>query len=133
MNWFKSYLSNRSQKTKCDGSYFSTLDPVTIGVPQCSTLGPLLFISYVNDLCHIRDLFDVILLPAGTSIDLPVGYMDQPTGLLHIYLWRRLCGRQGKEVFQITASGGYLDNLLGRLCEFRIFENYCTHSFQPVI
>ena len=27
-----------------------------------------------------------ILLPAGTSIVLPVGYVDQPTGLLHIYL-----------------------------------------------
>ena len=40
-----------------------------------------------------------ILLPAWTSIDLPVGYMDQPTGLLHIYLWRRLCGRSAEEVF----------------------------------
>ena len=29
---------------------------------------------------------EFILLPAGTSIVLPVGYMDQPTGLLHIYL-----------------------------------------------
>ena len=24
----------------------------------------------------------------------------------------------GEEVIQITSSGGYLDNLLGRLCEF---------------
>ena len=43
----------------------------------------------------------LILLPARTSIVLPVGYMDQPTGLLHIYLWRRLCGRSAKEVIQI--------------------------------
>ena len=28
----------------------------------------------------------IILLPAGTSIVLPVGYMNRPTGLLHIYL-----------------------------------------------
>ena len=27
----------------------------------------------------------IILLPDGTSIVLPVGYMNQPTGLLHIY------------------------------------------------
>ena len=33
----------------------------------------------------------------------PVGYMDQPTGLLHIHLWGRLCGRQGEEVIQITS------------------------------
>ena len=41
-----------------------------------------------------------ILLLAGTSIDLPVGYMDQPKGLLHIYLWRRLCGRQERRLFR---------------------------------
>ena len=39
-----------------------------------------------------------ILLPAERSIVLPVGYMGQPTGLLHTYLWRRLCGRSGEEV-----------------------------------
>ena len=31
-------------------------------------------------------LYKIILLPAGTSIVLPVGYMNQPTGPLHIYL-----------------------------------------------
>ena len=58
-----------------------------------------------------------ILLPAGTSIVLPVGYMDQPTGLLPIYLRRRLCGRQGRRLFRqppqeviwITSSGGYVN------------------------
>ena len=44
-----------------------------------------------------------ILLPAGTSIVLPVGYVNQPTGLLHIYLWRRLCGRQRRRFIQITS------------------------------
>ena len=58
----------------------------------------------------------LILLPAGTSIVLPVGYMDQPSCLLHMYLWRRLCGRQGRwlfrtplqEVIWITSLGGYV-------------------------
>ena len=45
-------------------------------------------------------LTTVIHLPAGTSIVHPVGYMDQPTGLLHVYLWRRLCGRQGRRLFR---------------------------------
>ena len=60
----------------------------------------------------------IILLPAETSIVLPVGYMDQPTGLLNINLWRKLCGKSGEEVIQITSSGGCVDNLLERLCEF---------------
>ena len=45
-------------------------------------------------------IYTFILLPAGTSIVLPVGYMDQPTGLLHISLWRRLCGRKGRRLFR---------------------------------
>ena len=68
--------------------------------------------------------------------------MNQPTGLLHIYLERRLCGRQRRRFIQRTSSGGFLNkppreviwiNLLGRLCVFRICENYCPHSFQPEI
>ena len=42
-----------------------------------------------------------IILLAGTSIVIPVGYMGQPTStsLPHIYLWRRLCGRSAPTVF----------------------------------
>ena len=54
-------------------------------------------------------LCDFILLPTGTSIVLPVSYMGQPTGLLHIYLWRRLCGKSTGEVILITFLGGYVN------------------------
>ena len=47
-DWFKSYLSNRSQYVSING-YDSGLAAINCGVPEESVLGLLLFL-YVNDL-----------------------------------------------------------------------------------
>ena len=49
LNWFKSYLTSRSFRVKCDKD-FSSEHISSCGVPQGSVLGPLLFVMYTTPL-----------------------------------------------------------------------------------
>ena len=49
LNLLQSFLSNRKQFTKVNG-YQSSAKLIDTGVPQGSTLGPFLFLIYINDI-----------------------------------------------------------------------------------
>ena len=67
LEWFRSYLTNRSQFVSINNNNSSSL-PITCGMPQGSLLGPLLFITYVNDIQKTSDLLSFILFADDSNI-----------------------------------------------------------------
>ena len=66
LNWFASYLSGRSQQVSVHGTLaLSTF--LEYGVPQCSVLGPVLFLMYTADLVSFRVVF-VVKTSGGINI-----------------------------------------------------------------
>ena len=93
LNWFESYLKNRTQSVYALNSHSSTKD-INIGVPQGSVLGPLLFIIYMNDITNTTKLLKLILYADDTNIflshpDLNSLYRTMNTELTHITDWFR--------------------------------------------
>ena len=67
LDWFKSYLSIRTQYVYYNNCKSKKLD-IICGVPQGSILGPLLFILYINDIVNTSNMLQFILFADDTTI-----------------------------------------------------------------
>lgn len=66
-----SYLTNRRQFVAISEDYKSTAKEITCGVPQGFIIGPLLFITYINDFHHSSDKLSFILFADDSNIFYP--------------------------------------------------------------
>ena len=59
LEWFRSYLSDRTQFVDIQGAH-SSEKKIKISILQGSILGPILFLCYINDLYLVTDLFTLM-------------------------------------------------------------------------
>jgi hypothetical protein len=70
IQFFESYLNNRSQRCCVNGELSETAK-ITCGVPQGSNSGPLLFLIYINDLPNCLDRASPRMFADDTNISIP--------------------------------------------------------------
>ena len=73
LNWFQSYLTDRTQYVEVNNES-SSLQTILTGVPQGSILGPLLFLIYMNDIPNASNLFTFILYADDTTLFSTIEY-----------------------------------------------------------
>ena len=67
-NWFRSYLSNRSQQVEIDGTLSNNICEMLFGTPQGSILAPLLFLVFINDLSNCLNYSEPLLFADDSNI-----------------------------------------------------------------
>jgi hypothetical protein len=133
--WFADYLSGRSQKVEVSGS-LSDSSNLDISVIQGSTLGPLLFLCYINDFFCATTLFSVLFaddttcLAKGKKLNELVLYVNQE--LQKIALWfkaNKMAVNTAKTKFIIFRTHG--KNINNAECTLLFNNNEPGHPENP--
>ena len=111
-NILKSYLSNRKQYVQLS-DVRSSVRPISVGVPQGSILGPLLFNIFINDIVKSSTKFNFILYADDTTLNSTLDSFGQDaveiqntivSELQNIFKWldvNRLCLNVTKSKFML--------------------------------
>ena len=91
LQWFESYLSERQQYCSVN-NHHSQLASVKASIPQGSSLGPLLFLIYINDLlCALRKSEpDIYAVDTGVFVsggDMKILEENVNLDLQHVCSW----------------------------------------------
>ncbi|CAB4036471.1 RNA-directed DNA polymerase from mobile element jockey-like, partial [Paramuricea clavata] len=97
-NWFKSYLSDRSQKCYVNG-HLSNNRTLLCGIPQGTILGPLLFLLYINDLPNCLEHSQARMYADDTNLTFAIPCLE-------------IDGVSIDKVLQAKSLGVYLDENL---------------------
>ena len=91
INWFKSYLENRSQYVTFNEKRSDNKD-VIWGVPQGSILGQLLFLNYIIDFASVSSKLYYVLFSDDTKVFISGNNLRNLFNTLHneldkLYVW----------------------------------------------
>ena len=100
LDWFSSYLTNRTQNVKLGNVEYNVLQ-FGRGVPQGSTLGPLLFLLYRNDLAKSSDVLSFRLF---ASKDHEAVMNSELQKIIHYCNLNKLSINVRKTNYMITSS-----------------------------
>ena len=118
-SWFASYLSGRSQYV-CISDVESSIEHISVGVPQGSTLGPLLFLLYINDMHRCSKLLKLIHFADDTTAfhrepDVDLIKRDIEGELVSVAQWlmaNRLSFNVNKSTCMVTSNRDVPDNFV---------------------
>ena len=94
--WFNTYLTNRKQQVSVNNTK-SDFKQISYGVPQCSILGPLLFLLFINDLPLYTDNVSTDLYADDTTLYDIQDSVEQiesnlQTAINNLHIWCRNIG-----------------------------------------
>ena len=133
-NWFRDYLSNRTQSVKLY-NHISPPQTINYGVPQGSVLGPILFNIYINDISLIFNKFKTILFADDTTLYItgknPLDMINTANAdLQNLHNWC-LCNKMTinlNKSFYMLFTNKVLDNLPPLLYNNSIIQKTDKHT-----
>ena len=141
LKWFKSYLSDRSQYVKINGTT-SASTPLTYGVPQGSVGGPLLFSLYLSPITQIFQKHNIQYHCYADDIQLYLSFPPSKTELAtainklescidELKSWMESNGlklNDSKSEFLVVGSQQMLSKVGSETCKIRIGQSSVSPS-----